>query len=161
MCWHVKAQVRRCLQSCPLSCAAFCVAVCVSGSHTLFFSQCVYSPIIFPVCVCVLITDSVVFSCKSRPPFPPPSPTERGILYHVSAVFRELSRKIKHRGLSAPPSTSTTPPKRPRHLPPSYLLLVSLTLSRWHFFIFSLFQLHFSNKSCHFNNILFVFKQII
>lgn len=63
------------------------------------------------------------FSLFLRPPPPPPPlPQRGGILYHVSAVCRELSRKIK-----APP---------PLH-PSIFLLSFSIKRSVWQFVFFS------------------------
>lgn len=125
----------------PLSLLPF-VWLSVWFTHSLF-SKCVYPSIIFPLslssrCVCVCLSQTVWCSLASWPS--PPPPTVRGILYHVSAVFRELSRKIKHRGLTVPPPnflTTTTPPKRP-HLAPCH--------SMWHFFFYG-FNLPFPQTS--------------
>lgn len=122
MCRHVKVLACRLLQSPTPSVSPFVwLSVCASGSHTPFLSKVCVLAYNISQCVSVFITDSVVFSCKAG--LPPPSPTMRGILYHVSAVFRELSRKIKHRGLTAPP----------------HLFLFSLTHSMWPFSFFFFF----------------------
>lgn len=71
----------------PSFCSAFCVAECSVSC----------------VCVCVVHWQSVA----------PPSCTLRGILYHVSVVFRELSRKNKA-------EASWPPPLSPRHPLPTH-----------------------------------------
>lgn len=100
-------RTRRLLQRKSLySVALFCVGgVLVHLLHTLS-SFCK---------VCVIFQLCVVWCClASRPSLPLP-PTARGILYHVSVVFRELSRKIEASEW-APPLTPTTPPKKYTHL---------------------------------------------
>lgn len=77
----------------PSFCAVFCVAECSVSC------VCVH--------VCVVRWQSVAH--------PPPSCTPRGILYHVSVVFRELSRKNK--------AEASWPPPLPRHTPPLTPLL--------------------------------------
>lgn len=96
MCWHVKAWACRLLQSHPLSVLPFVLAeCCVSSSHN---SKFLCLPKIFSISVCVCVCG--VFLQRLTLP---PTSTVRGILYHVSVVFRELSKKIKHWGLAAPP----------------------------------------------------------
>lgn len=97
----------------PLSLPPFVsVSVCLSAPHSPFLShllKCLHSPIIFSLyvceCVCVCLLQTAWCSLAKQPP---PLPLRGGILHHVSTVFRELSRKIKHRG----------PHSCPQHLPP-------------------------------------------
>lgn len=123
----------------PSFSAAFCVPEClrVCFTHSLPFQVCAFAYNIPSVCVCVYACLSQTVWCSLAKALPP-SPTLRGILYHVSVVFRELSRKIKHRGLIVP--TTTTPPKHPpqlRLLLPPLLVFSPLTHSMRRFFMAS------------------------
>lgn len=104
------------------------LSVCASASHTPFLSKCVHSPIIFPlcVCVCVFITDSVVFSCKGPPPLSHSEGNSVPCVCGFQGAFKENKAQRPHsphhhHSPKTPCSTSPPPSSPSRFFPPHSL----------------------------------------
>lgn len=81
-------------------------------THSLPFSKCVYSPIIFPLCVCVCVYHrqcGVLLQSRPPPPFAYCEGNSVPCVCGFQGAFKENKAQRPH-------SPSTTPPKRPPQL---------------------------------------------
>lgn len=115
----------------PSFSAAFCVPEClrVCFTHSLPFQVCAFAYNIpsVCVCVCVFITDSVVFSCKGPPPLSHSEGNSVPCVCGFQGAFKENKAQRPHsphhhHSPKTPSSSTSPPPSSPsRFFPPHSL----------------------------------------